>query len=130
MLLVDANVFLELFLGRGRADECERFLWKVSSGKLESVVKFTIYAIEGVLNDSELILAFLRNVQGSLGLDVYETSAEEEMAAAMLMDKIKLDFDDTVQYYLAKKLGVEAIVSYDRHFDAVDIKRKEPSDFL
>jgi predicted nucleic acid-binding protein len=35
------------------------------------------------------------------------------MAAAMLMDKVKLDFDDVVQYYLAKKLGVEAIVSYD-----------------
>ena len=131
MLLVDANVFLELFLGRGKADECERFLWKISSGELEAVVsKFTIHAIEAVLNDSELILAFLRNVQGSLGLDVYETSAEEEMAVAMLMEKIKLDFDDTVQYYLAKKLGVEAIVSYDRHFDAVDIKRKEPSDFL
>lgn len=70
---------------------------------------------------NQLILAFLRNVQGSLGLDVYETSAEEEMAAALLMDKVKLDFDDTAQYYLAKKLGVEAIVSYDKHFDAVDV---------
>jgi predicted nucleic acid-binding protein len=35
-----------------------------------------------------------------------------------------------MQYYLAKKLGVEAIVSYDKHFDVVDIRRKEPSGFL
>lgn len=131
MLLVDANVFIELFLGQGKADECERFLKKISSGELEAVVsKFTIHAIEVTLNDSALILSFLRNVQGSLGLNVYETGVEEEMAASMLMDKVKLDFDDAVQYYLAKKLGVEAIVSYDKHFDKADIERKEPSDFL
>ena len=129
--MVDANVFIELFLGQEKAEECERFLKKISLGELEAVVsKFTIHAIEVTLNDSALILAFLRNVQGSLGLDVYETGVEDEMAASMLMDKVKLDFDDAVQYYLAKKLGVEAIVSYDRHFDNLDIKRKEPSDFL
>jgi len=131
MLLIDANVFIELFLGQEKAEECERFLEKVSSGELEAIVsKFTIHAIEAILNDSTLILTFLRNIQGSLGLNVYETSMEDEMAASMLMDKVKLDFDDTVQYYLAKKLGVKAIVSYDKHFDKVDIKRKEPSEFL
>lgn len=131
MLLVDTNIFLELFLGQEKADECERFLQKVSIGELEAVVsKFTIHAIEALLNNSTLILAFLRNVEGSLGLTVYETSIEEDMAVSILMDKVKLDFDDAVQYYLAKKLGVEAIVSYDKHFDKVDIKRKEPLDFL
>jgi len=131
MLLVDTNIFLELFLGQEKAEECEKFLHKISSGELEAIVsKFTIHAIEAVLNESGLILAFLRNVQGSLGLNVYETSIEDEMAASMLMDKIKLDFDDTIQYYLAKKLGVEAIVSYDRHFDKTDVRRREPSEFL
>ncbi len=131
MLLVDANVFIELFLGQEKAEECERFLQKISMGEIEAVVsKFTVHAIEALLNDSSLILAFLRNVQGSLGLNVYETGVEDEMAASMLMDKVKLDFDDALQYYLAKKLGVEAIVSYDKHFDTVDIRRKEPSDFL
>jgi predicted nucleic acid-binding protein len=131
MLLIDTNVFLELFLGQEKAEECEKFLQEISMGVLEAVVsKFTIHAIEASLNNSTLILTFLRNVQNSLGLDVYETSIEEEMAASMLMDKIKLDFDDAMQYYLAKKLGVEAIVSYDKHFDVVDIRRKEPSGFL
>ncbi len=37
-------------------------------------------------------------LKGSLGLDVHETGVEEEMAASMLMDKVKLDFDDAVQY--------------------------------
>jgi len=131
MLLVDTNIFLELFLGQEKAEECEKFLQKISNGELEAVIsKFTIHAIEAILNNSEPILAFLRNVQGSLGLNVYETSIEDEMAASMLMNKIKLDFDDTIQYYLAKKLGAEAIVSYDKHFDNLDVKRKEPLEYL
>jgi predicted nucleic acid-binding protein len=89
-----------------------------------------VHAIEATLNNPTLILAFLRNVQNSLGLSVYETSVEEEMAASMLMDKVKLDFDDAIQYYIAKKFGVEAIISYDKHFDTVDIKRKEPWAFV
>ena len=131
MLLIDTNVFLELMLGRERADECERFLDKVSSGELEAAVsKFTVHAVEALLNDPNLTHAFLRNVQNSLGLSVYETSLDDEIATSMLMDKLKLDFDDALQYYIAKKLGAKAIVSYDKHFDRVDIQRKEPSAFL
>ena len=131
MLLIDTNVFLELMLGQERADECEKFLNKVSKGEIEGVItKFTVHAVEALLNHPDLILAFLRNVQNSLGLIVYETSLEDEMAVSMLMDKVKLDFDDALQYYVAKKLGVDAIVSYDKRFDATDIPRKEPSSFL
>jgi len=131
MLMVDTNIFLELFLGQEKADECENLLQKISSGELEAIVsKFTLHAIEAILNNPELTLTFLRNIQGSLGLNVYDTNIEEEMAAAMLMDKAKLDYDDALQYYIAKKFGVEAIISYDKHFDKTDIKRKEPSHFI
>ena len=131
MLLIDTNIFLELLLGQKKADECEKFLEKVSEGELEAVVtKFSVHAIEAILNDSKLILIFLRNLRNSIGIDVYETSMEDEIAASMLMKKIKLDFDDSLQYYVAKKLGVKAIVSYDKHFDETDLLRKEPSDFI
>ena len=131
MLLIDTNIFLELLLGQEKADECQKFLEMVSGGELEAVsTKFSIHAIEAILNDSELILIFLRNLRNSIGLHVYETSMDDEIAASMLMKKLKLDFDDSLQYYVAKKLGVKAIVSYDKHFDKTDIQRKEPSDFI
>lgn len=38
---------------------------------------------------------FLRNVQKMLGLDVHETRVEEEVAASVLMNKVKLDFDSS-----------------------------------
>jgi predicted nucleic acid-binding protein len=131
MLLVDTNIFLELLLGQDKAEICEKFLEKISSGEIKAVISnFTVHAVEAILNDPTLILAFLRNVQNSSGLDVYETRLEEEMAASMLMDKIKLDFDDALHYFIAKKFEVEAIVSYDKHFDTVDIKRREPTEYL
>ncbi|MEM2843159.1 MAG: PIN domain-containing protein [Candidatus Bathyarchaeia archaeon] len=131
MLLIDTNVFLELFLGQRKAEDCKRFLEKVSKGEIEAVVtKFTIHAAEVILNDASLILSFIRNLQNSLGLNIYETSLEDEMASSMLMNRIKLDFDDALQYYIAKKLGVEAIISYDKHFDKLDVTRKEPADLL
>lgn len=131
MLLIDTNIFLELLLGQERADECEKFLERISEGELEAVAtKFSVHAIEAILNDSKLILAFLRNLRNSIGLDIYETSMDDEIAASMLMKELKLDFDGSLQYYVAKKLGVKAIISYDKHFDKTDIQRKEPSDFI
>ena len=94
------------------------------------VTTFTIHACETLLNDSESILIFLRNIQNSLGISVYNTSIDDEIATAMIMDKINLDFDDALQYYIAKKLGAEAIISYDKHFDKTDIPRNEPREFL
>jgi len=131
MILIDTNIFLELFLGQERARECEEFLSKVSKGDIEAVVTiFTIHACEAVLNDSKSILVLLRNLHYSLGLTVYNTSMDDEIATAMMMDKTGLDFDDSLQYYVARKLGAEAIVSYDIHFDKIDIARQEPHDFL
>jgi len=40
---------------------------------------------------------------------------------------IPKDFDDALQYYVAKKLGAEMMVNFGRHFDGLDIPRIEPS---
>lgn len=131
MFLIDTNIFLELFLDREKADECEKFLEGVSNGDLEAVVtRFSVHAIEAILNNPKLILIFLRNIENSLGLTIYDTTIDEEMAISMIMEEKKLDFDDALQYYVAKKLGVEAIVSFDKHFDKLDIPRKEPIEII
>ena len=68
LLLIDTNIFLELYLGQGKAEDCERFLEKVSKDEIEAVVtKFTVHAAEAVLNDSALTFALIRNLQNSLG---------------------------------------------------------------
>jgi len=83
-----------------------------------------------VVNNGNLISDFLRNIENSLGLSVYVTSISEETAISILMSKINRDFDDTLQYFVAKMLGAESIVSFDKHFDGLDIQRKESKDYL
>lgn len=131
MILIDTNVYLELFLGREGADDCEKLLYKISSGELDAVTtKFSVHAAEALLNKPKLILTFLRNVENSIGLNVYETSLDDEIAVSMTMNKLGLDFDDALQYYVAEKLGVKAIISYDKHLDGFGVPRKEPSEMI
>jgi len=70
------------------------------------------------------------NLEHSAGLYLYDTNLTEEMASALISKNIHRDFDDALQYYVAKKLGADAIVSFDEHFDGLDIRRAEPRDLL
>jgi predicted nucleic acid-binding protein len=55
---------------------------------------------------------------------------QDEMAAAILMKDIGRDFDGSLQYYIAKRLGLKAVVSFDKHFDQLDIPRIKPRDVI
>jgi len=130
--LIDTNIFIELLLGRKNADVCEKLLHKASLGETKCVVtSFTVHAVEGILSGNlEAIETFLRNLSASLGIDVYTTTLEEELEVSIFADKVGLDFDDGIQYFVAKKVGAEAIISFDRHFDSTDLERVEPGELV
>ncbi len=131
MIVLDTNIFLELLLDQKRAGDCEDLLELVSRGEIEATVThFAVHAVEAALPSGENLETFLRNLEHSVGLYVYDTNLSEEMAAALISKKIRRDFDDTLQYYVAKKLGADVIVSFDEHFDGLDIRRVEPHDLL
>ncbi len=131
MILLDTNIFLELLLDQKRAAECENLLELVSKGEMEATVThFAVHAVEAALSDGKNLERFLRNLEHSIGLYIYDTSLSEEMAAALIAKKIGRDFDDTIQYYVAKKIGADAIVSFDEHFNGLDIRRTDPHDVL
>ena len=54
------------------------------------------------------------------------TRKDEEKQVAALTQKTKLDFDDTLQYYVTQTLGA-VLVSFDTDFDRTDMQRVEPS---
>lgn len=131
MILLDTNVFLEALLGRAKADESISLLDSISSGDTEGVVtRFSVHAIEALLGvkADEALRVFLRNLDESRGLTVYDTSTLDEVAVSLLKQKIKRDFDDSLQYYVADKIGAQSIVSFDKDFDGLDIPRREPKE--
>lgn len=131
MILIDTNIFLEAALGQERSEECQALLTAVARGKVEATVThFTIHEVAAVLAQGERLLDFFRAIEGSEGMSVYDSSITDEMAISILSEKIRRDFDDTLQYFVAEKIGAIGIASLDKHFDGLDIPRLEPSEIL
>ncbi len=131
--LFDTNIFLEFLLDQERADEAETLLRQLGEGKINAfIATFTLHSIEVILFSSgqiDLLISFIEQLSNFKGLTIYPTNLEEEYEIAQLTKKLKLDFDDSLHYYVAKKLNLQ-LVSFDRHFDKVDIARKEPKDII
>ena len=131
--LIDTNIFLEFLLDQERADEAETLLMELEEGRIKAfITTFTLHSIEVILfssNQIDLLISFLEQLTIFKGLTIYPTNLEEEKEVAELIRKLNLDFDDSLHYYVAKKLGLQ-LVSFDKHFDKVDISRKEPKDIV
>lgn len=129
MILLDSNIFLEVLLGRKKGADCKELLDRLSSAEEEGVVThFAVHSVEAVVGrHGGDVVSFLRTLEQTSGLYVYDTTVSDEVSAALLSVKMKLDFDDALQYYVAKKLGADKIVTFDRHFDSLDVPRAEPA---
>lgn len=130
MYLIDTNIFLEVLLLQDRKDECESFLNLLRNGKKTGIVTdFTIHSIiviMGNLDRLNELKIFLLSLTAYKGLRIYHTTIADELNAAEIAVKQKLDMDDAIQYSTALSLNVEAIVSFDKHFNNLKIPRKEP----
>jgi len=128
MYLIDADIILELLYKRARWRECYEFLNKVKAGALKAyILHFTIHGISAILGKPELVSKLLSEIAKWNGLRVVDLPLEEELMASELAGKAGLDFDDGLQYYYAKKAGLQ-IVSFDEDFDKTDAERVEPKD--
>jgi predicted nucleic acid-binding protein len=130
-ITIDTSVFVEMMLAQERAKESKSLLEAIAEGKIAAVVShFTLHAIEAMIPSPQKLSEFLKDVEHSKGLEVYDTTLSDERSVAILSGKIGLDFDDSIQFYVAKLTGSSAIVSFDRHFDSCGIARQEPSEIL
>ena len=129
-ITVDTSIFVELILDQKKAKQFESLLphrGRETPRRHDSFCT-TCDRVDVSLRDKKL-LDFVKNVENSAGLSVYETSVSDEISVALLSEKIGIDFDDAMQYYAAKKSGSTAIASFDRHFEGLDVTRKDPSKF-
>ncbi len=130
MYLVDTNIFLEVLLLQQRKDECKSFLNLLKKGKQIGVITdFTIHSIIVIMsnfNRLNELRVFLLSLTAYKGLKIYHTNITDEVMATEIALKEKLDMDDAIQYAVALSLNVEAIISFDKHFNSLKIPRKEP----
>ena len=116
--LYDTNIFLEILLGQQKADTALKAIETISERKRGCVTSFSVHAIEAILRGTrrfELILDFLDFVETHPYLDRYSTSSQEEREIAEAAGQLNLDYEDSLQFYVARTRGL-TLVTFDLHF--------------
>jgi predicted nucleic acid-binding protein len=130
MYLIDTNIFLEVMLSQAKSPECEAFLSQLKTGRKRGfITDFSVHSIMIIMDHhgkKDKLKDFLKSLPAYDGLTVYSTTLSDKVAAIDLCAKTGLDIEDSIQYSAALALGVEGIVSLDKHFDGLDVKRVEP----
>lgn len=132
MVLLDTNIFLEVFLNQEKAEECAILLRQVEEGKIDALVTdYTIHSIGtiiDVMGKGNLLPAIFASLSAFKALTLIQANLEEQSEIATLINQGGLDFDDAYQVYFAKRYNVP-IVSFDKHLDKFLI-RKMPKEVI
>lgn len=132
-MLIDSNIFMEIALTRQKAKICADLLYAIKTDMIREdvfVTKFTLSAIEAMLSKKQknflsdlLILVY----QGKI--KIVKNMPEDDMSALAIQSDLGLDFDDTVQFLAASRLG-DYLVTYDKDFAKTSLKTKTPEEVL
>jgi len=122
MYLIDTNVFLELFLDQEKKDKAADIIKKIENKEIKVVLSgFALQCIEYILSlkkRTDILREFLISISSLENLSVYFTSIEEDLEIINISEKLKLDFDDANQYFVAKKFGA-GIITFNRDFKKI-----------
>jgi predicted nucleic acid-binding protein len=130
MYLIDTNIFLEVLLGRAEKEECKKLLRELRDGRKSAIITdFSIHSIIVIMDGLGRLNAlktFLLSLLAYKGLHIHNTTIVDEVKAVEIATKQNLDMDDAIQYSSALSINAEAIISFDKHFDNLQIPRLEP----
>ncbi len=135
-MFVDSNIFLEVELAQEHGDAAKSFLKKIQKGSLSAYTsEFHVDSVVVVMENYGAtwrdIAVFLTSLIQYRGLTIYPLTVYDKIKATELMRDWNLDFDDALAAYVAKKLGLKTIVSYDADFDKIPwLERLTPEDLL
>jgi len=134
--LIDTSIFLEVELKQEKKDEAHEFLLKVLKNEIKCITTdFNIDSAVIIMRNKKAKLAdikkFLVGLVAYEGLTIYEVNLIDRILATKTMEKFKRRYDDALNYFVMKSLGIKEIVSFDRDYDGLpNIKRVEPADAL
>jgi len=132
--LVDTNIFLEVMLSRRRKEECRNLLKQISAAKIRGMLTdFSLYSLMLIMTSHRKyseIKKFLSSLTAYKGLFVYNCTLDDKINCIDIVLNEGLDVDDSIQYAAALSLNAKAIISFDAHFDGLEIPREEPAEVL
>ncbi|MDO8634274.1 MAG: PIN domain-containing protein [archaeon] len=133
MYFIDTNIFFEWLLGREKAKECEQLLEALEKSKMPAFCShFSVHSVCIYFSKNKMPVAkkFVKYVKAFQALQTINTSLEDDFEILEAMTKFGLDFDDALQYYMAKQIGCTEIITFDKDFKKTDLKPITPSQAL
>jgi len=131
VLLIDTNVFLSVLLKQNRFEESKDLLNKANELNLKILISdFAVYSIFLLLNErgeDKVFNRFIQYLEESNNIFIYRLQPSEIKEVYKL--KQKLDLDDKIHYYIAKKKKA-SFVTYDRDFRKTDLASLTPAQTL
>jgi predicted nucleic acid-binding protein len=117
MVLVDTNIFLKIFLGQDKVEDCKDFLDKNTDNL--HMTDFSLHSIGIAMfrySKEEVFRSFMKDVLPAVML----LSLPVESYGAIIDSKknLGLDFDDAYQYCVASYYKLK-IVTMDRDFEII-----------
>lgn len=89
------------------------------------MLHFAIHGISAILGRPDLVAKLLAEILSWRGLTIVDLSVSDELVACEIASRSGLDFDYGLHYYFAKTRNL-SIISFDKDFDNLDVRRIEP----
>jgi len=130
MYLVDTNIFIEGLLEQKKTKDVQGFFQSVSLEKV-FMTDLSLHSIGIILfrlKKFDLFMMFINDMIID-GVGILSLSHQDMKELSLVSQQYSLDFDDAYQYVVAEKHGLQ-LISFDKDFDILPAKRKEPSEVL
>ncbi len=127
--LLDTNIFLEIILSQGKADEARELLLKADQHEF-FITDYSLHSIGLLLfrkKQHEAFRAFVEDVLVNGGIGLLSLYSDEMESVISASQKFSLDFDDAYQYAVATRSDL-VLVSFDADFQRTDKGHKQPSE--
>ena len=122
---VDSNVIIFAFTNSSQKQECRNILTE------ENLITNTLVLLESyakitTINSEVYARATIRSILGLANIKVMDFTNNLLFESVKRSQKYKLKISDLVHFTTALLHNCNEIISYDGHFDGLDIKRVEP----
>jgi len=119
---VDSNVIIYAFTNSNQKQECRNILTQENL-IINTLVLLESYAKISTINSEVYARVVARNIANIRVVDFTNNLFFESIKRSQ---KYKLKISDLVHYATALLHNCSEIISYDAHFDGLDVKRVEP----
>ena len=122
---VDSNVIIYAFTNSNQKQECRNILTQENL-IINTLVLLESYAKTSTINSEVYARVVARNILSLANIRVVDFTNNLFFESIKRSQKYKLKISDLVHYATALLHNCSEIISYDAHFDGLDVKRVEP----